>query len=158
MGESHNCHFQQSDPWRNSVDSTLTGPFRGLKGFANGRISIARAAQQERRQRLKGTKKDFQKALNYLKIYRQHMDFAERKKRVDPIGSGIKEAGCKVIFNQRLKQSGMRWHRQTGQYIVDLQTAQRSGIWLRIWYRLILSKTYLPPIAHAMDQNYPQTR
>lgn len=57
------------------------------------------------------------------------MDYVERKKRGDPIGSGITEAGCKVIVNQRLKQSGVRWHRATGQHIVDLRTANRRGIW-----------------------------
>lgn len=118
---------------------------------------IASAAQQKRRHGLQGTKKDFHAALNYFKKYRQHMDFAERKKRGDPIGSGVTEAGCKVIFNQRLKQSGMRWHRQTGQYIVDLRTAQRSGIWRRIWERIIVSKTHLPPLTQTMNQNQPQT-
>src|SRR5690606_36317623 len=106
---------------------------------------IASAAQQKRRNSLKGAKKDYNGALNYFKKYRAHMDFAERKKRGDPIGSGITEAGCKVIFNQRLKQSGMRWHRKTGQHIVDLRTANRSGIWRRIWDRLTSSKTALPP-------------
>ena len=110
---------------------------------------IARAAQQKRRHGLQGTKKDYSGALNYLKKYREHMDFAERKKRGDPIGSGITEAGCKVIFNQRLKQSGMRWHRATGQYIVDLRTATRSGIWTRIWDRLITGPNALPPITQA---------
>ena len=109
---------------------------------------IARAAQQKRRGGLKGTKKDFAPALNYLKKYKDYMDYAERKKQGDPIGSGITEAGCKVIFNQRLKQSGMRWHRETGQHIVDLRTANRSGIWSRIWKRLIESKAELPPISH----------
>ena len=110
---------------------------------------VARAAQQKRRVGVKGTKKDYNGALNYLKKYRGHMDFAERKKRGDPIGSGITEAGCKVIFNQRLKQSGMRWNGETGQYIVDLRTANRSGIWRRIWTQLISSKTDLPPITQA---------
>lgn len=110
---------------------------------------IARAAQQKRRNGLKGTKKDFAPALNYLKKYRAHMDYAERKQKGDPIGSGITEAGCKVIFNQRLKQSGMRWHRDTGQFIVDLRTANRSGIWNRVWCRLISSQTDLPPITQA---------
>jgi len=110
---------------------------------------IASAAQQKRRVGLKGTKKDYNGAMNYLKKYRGYMDFAERKKRGDPIGSGITEAGCKVIFNQRLKQSGMRWHRKTGQYIVDLRTANRSGIWNRIWDRIVTSKIVLPPITQA---------
>ncbi len=117
---------------------------------------VARAAQQKRRHGLKGTKKDYQGALNYLKKYRKHMDFAERKKRGDPIGSGITEAGCKVIFNQRLKQSGMRWHRQTGQYIVDLRTANRSGIWSRIWNRLISCSKGLPPITQTIRRQVAQ--
>ncbi len=110
---------------------------------------VARAAQQKRRNGLKGTKDDYHTAINYLKKYRSHMDFAERKRRGDPIGSGITEAGCKVIFNQRLKQSGMRWHRQTGQYIVDLRTANRSGIWNRIWDRLVMPQSELPPITQT---------
>lgn len=117
---------------------------------------IASATQQKRRHGLQGTKKDFNGALNYLKKYRKHMDFAERKESGDPIGSGITEAGCKVIFNQRLKQSGMRWHRKTGQYIVDLRTANRSGIWQRIWNRLLTSKETMPPITQAIGENAAQ--
>jgi hypothetical protein len=107
---------------------------------------IRSAAQQRRRVGLKGTKKDYQASLNYFKKYRAHMDFAARRDRGEPIGSGITEAGCKVIFNQRLKQSGMRWHRQTGQQIVDLRTATRSGLWRRIWQRITAGKIHLPAI------------
>jgi hypothetical protein len=118
---------------------------------------VASAAQQKRRAGLQGTKKDYHSGLNYLKKYRKHMDFAERKGRGDPIGSGITEAACKVIFNQRLKQSGMRWHRDTGQFIVDLRTANRSGIWKRIWNRLMTSKTQLPPITQAIPASIHAT-
>lgn len=64
-------------------------------------------AQQKRRRGLKGTKQDYQSAVGYLKKCRAYMDFAAHR-RAGPIGSGITEAGCKVIFNQRQKQSGMR--------------------------------------------------
>ncbi len=127
--------------WAKRQRHTLRHEKNGIKKV------IARAAQQKRRGGLKGTKKDFASAMNYLKKYKAHMDYAERKKKGDPIGSGITEAGCKVIFNQRLKQSGMRWHRRTGQFIVDLRTANRSGIWDRIWDRLMGAKTDLPPIS-----------
>lgn len=113
---------------------------------------IRRAAQQKRRGGLRGTKDDYTTSMSYLKKYRRHMDFAERRKRGEPIGSGITEAGCKVIFNQRLKQSGMRWHRSTGQHIVDLRTAKRSGIWAMIWTRLIGKKPDLPPITKRNPQ------
>lgn len=129
--------------WAQEQRHTLRHKQDGIKTV------IARAAQQKRRGGLQGTKKDFAPALNYLKKYKSHMDYAERKMQGDPIGSGITEAGCKVIFNQRLKQSGMRWHRATGQHIVDLRTANRSGIWSRIWNRLIGCPADLPPITQA---------
>lgn len=37
------------------------------------------------------------------------MDYASRVAVNDPIGSGVTEAACKVIVNQRLCGSGMRW-------------------------------------------------
>jgi hypothetical protein len=107
---------------------------------------IQSAAQQKRRRGLKGTKKDYNSAINYFKTYRDHMDFAERRRAGEPIGSGITEAGCKVIFNQRLKQSGMRWHCETGQHIVDLRTAVRGRLWDSIWERLMNEVVDLPRI------------
>ena len=119
---------------------------------------IRSAAQQKRRVGLKGTKKDYKSGLNYLKKYRDHMDFAERASRGEPIGSGITEAGCKVIFNQRLKQSGMRWHRETGQHIVDLRTANRGGLWTAIWKRITNSLAALPPITQNNSNTDVPTR
>lgn len=107
---------------------------------------IQSAAQQKRRRGLKGTQKEYKSAINYLKTYRPYMDFAARRRAGDPIGSGITEAGCKVIFNQRLKQSGMRWRRESGQYIVDLRTAVRGGLWSSIWRRLLSQHDDLPVI------------
>lgn len=112
---------------------------------------IASAAQQKRRHGLKGSRKDYLTAVNYLKKYRQHMDYAGRRKAGEPIGSGITEAGCKVIFNQRMKQSGMRWHPETGQYIVNLRTAVRGILWDRIWNRILCQKHDLPTITRRSN-------
>lgn len=111
------------------------------------------SAQQKRRGGLTGTKADFALALSYLAKYKSHMDYAVRNEQGDPIGSRITEAICKVIFNQRLKQSGMRWNLATGQFIVDLRTANRSGIWDRVWSRLMWLRTNLPPITRASLPN-----
>lgn len=98
---------------------------------------LSSAAQSRRRHGLVGSAADYKKARGYLDRHRQHMDYATRRNAGDPIGSGVTEAGCKVIFNQRMKQSGMRWSKLGGQRIVDLRTACRSGLWDRIWlYRL----------------------
>lgn len=126
---------------------------RTLRTKTGGVARVIRsAAQRKRRHGLKGAKKDCAAAVNYLDNHRAHMDFAARRRRGEPIGSGITEAGCKVIFNQRLKQSGMRWRRETGQHIVDLRTAVRGGIWPTIWRRLITPPDDLPPITRQQTQ------
>ncbi len=114
---------------------------------------ISRAAQQKRRHGLKGTKKDYASAIGYLRKYRKHMDFAERRAAGEPIGSGITEAGCKVIFNQRMKQSGMRWEGASGQRIVDLRTAVRGRLWPSIWTRILDDSAPLPPIARRAQRH-----
>ncbi len=119
---------------------------------------IQSAAQQKRRHGLKGTKADYASALNYLKKYRLHMNFAERIDAGEPIGSGITEAGCKVIFNQRLKHSGMRWNAQTGQHVVDLRTAVRGHIWSKIWARILDDSAALPPITPQYDSHNASNR
>ena len=77
------------------------------------------------------------------------MDYAKRRSEGDPIGNGVTEAGCKVILNQRMKQSGMRWSKKGGQWIVDLRTACRSKLWERIWDRFLSSLDQLPKIKRA---------
>ena len=118
---------------------------------------ISRAAQQKRRHGLKGTKKDYASATGYLRKYRRHMDFAERRAAGAPIGSGITEAGCKVIFNQRMKQSGMRWECDSGQYIVDLRTAVRGRLWPTIWSRVLANSAPLPAIARRNQYHDNET-
>jgi hypothetical protein len=114
---------------------------------------LTRAAQQKRRQSLQGSEDDYNTSTGYLRKYKPYMDYAERRRLGDPIGSGITEAGCKVIFNQRFKQSGMRWNRLSAQSIVHLRTACRSGIWGRIWRRLMSGNRELPPINQAKPEN-----
>lgn len=110
---------------------------------------IRRAAQQQRRHGLKGKSEEFSSGIGYLRKFRSHMDYAKRRSRGEPIGSGITEAGCKVIFNQRLKQSGMRWKRDMMQTVINLRTAYRSRIWDRIWARILSRDRPLPPIRRA---------
>ena len=111
---------------------------------------VTRAAQHTRRYGLKGSVKDCNEAKGYLSKYSANMDYAHRSIEGDPIGSGVTEAGCKVIFNQRMKQSGMRWSKRGGQWIVDLRTACRSRLWDKIWNR------YLSTIDQPIDISQPK--
>jgi hypothetical protein len=50
-----------------------------------------------------------------------------------PIGSGVTEAACKTVFTQRLKQSGMTWKAESGQWITDLRVIHLSGVWTEVY-------------------------
>lgn len=130
---------QAASDWASAQRRTLRDEVGGLSKV------LCRAAQQKRRHKLSGCESDYESGRNYLRRYSKYMDFAERQSRGEPIGSGPTEAGCKVIFNQRMKQSGMRWHRETGQFIVDLRTAMRSGIWSRCWQKIQTTRSATLP-------------
>ena len=45
------------------------------------------------------------------------MDYATYRFMHWPIGSGITEAACKVVFTQRFKLAGMTWNVESGKWI-----------------------------------------
>ena len=77
----------------------------------------------------KAQKTEFWKAYRYVRRHRRLMDYQGYRRRGLPIGSGVTEAACKTVFTQRFKRSGMRWHRESGQVILDLRVIHLSGIW-----------------------------
>ena len=60
------------------------------------------------------------------------MDYAAYRRLRMPIGSGITEAACKVVFTQRFKQSGMKWTIEGGRPILALRVIRLSGIWEQV--------------------------
>jgi hypothetical protein len=101
-----------------------------LRDARGGVTRVVQAAQALRRHRgLERAAKEFDKALNYLKKYTPHMDYAGARRRGLPIGSGVTEAACKTIIGYRFKQSGMRWKSEHGQHVLDLRVILKSGIW-----------------------------
>jgi hypothetical protein len=53
---------------------------------------------QPRYHGVKGKRADFESDLSYLKKYRPHMGVFQWRASGEPIGGGITEAGCKVIW------------------------------------------------------------
>ena len=49
------------------------------------------------------------------------------------------------VFTQRLKQSGMTWKLEGGQWIVDLRVTQLSGLWPQV-YQAYLRAKMLPEV------------
>ncbi len=109
---------KESQDWFKEQRHTLRHDTKGVQKV------VTRAAQQKRRHGLAGSEKDYNSAKGYLIRYRAHMDYAKRRNEGDPIGSGVTEAGCKVIFNQRMKQSGMRWSKKGGKPILSKGSPQ----------------------------------
>jgi len=54
-----------------------------------------------------------------------------------PLGSGVTEAGCKTVYTQRLKLSGMRWEKAGAQAVLGLRVLQLSGVWDDAYARVL---------------------
>jgi hypothetical protein len=96
-----------------------------------GVSQVLRSAMQHynRRNLSKAAAREFWKAYRYLRRHGRWMDYPRYRRAGLPLGSGVTEAACKTVFTQRLKRSGMRWHPESGQVIVDLRVLYLSGIW-----------------------------
>jgi hypothetical protein len=81
-----------------------------------------------------------EKAERYLRRYHRFMDYAAMKSRSYPIGSGVVESACKQIVSERMKLSGMRWHKQGGQRTMTLRCLLLSGIWDMVYENWLQSK------------------
>ncbi len=80
---------------------------------------------------------EFGTAYNYLRERLQYMRYAAYKQVGLPCGSGVTEAACKTIYTQRLKLSGMRWHKAGAQTILNLRVLLLSGVWTEAYQRVL---------------------
>jgi hypothetical protein len=111
---------------------------------------LASAAQHAGKKRwAAGQEKEYWEAYNYLLRHAQEMKYSAYRRVKLPIGSGVTEAGCKVVFTQRFKQSGMTWGKEGGEVILRLRLAVLSGVWEQV-YRDYLIHRPLVPLATAL--------
>jgi len=82
----------------------------------------------------------YDQAYAYLQKRIHWMRYRHFRSQGLPIGSGITEAACKIVFTQRLKCSGMLWTQAGGQVIVDLRVVWLSGVWSEVHQRYLASK------------------
>jgi hypothetical protein len=118
---------------------------RWMKRKPRGIYRVLHSAAAIRRRRIVvGEKrKQYRRAYDYLRKRICFLDYCEYRRNHLPIGSGVTEAACKTVFTQRLKQSGMTWKRQGGQWIVDLRVVYLSSIWPQV-YQAYLQAKILP--------------
>jgi len=121
---------------------------RVLKEQDRGVIRVlASAAQYEGKKSLSAQQqREYWQAYNYLLGHSKQMRYSAYRRVKLPIGSGVTEAGCKVVFTQRFKQSGMTWGREGGEVILRLRLAVLSGVWDQV-YRDYVDQQPLAPLA-----------
>ena len=96
------------------------------------------AAALRQQQDLRGKKlKEFDKAYRYLRDRMPYMRYADYRKLGIPLGSGVTEAGCKTVYTQRLKLSGMRWQKAGAQRILQLRVLRLSDVWDEAYRRVL---------------------
>jgi len=102
-----------------------------LKHKPNGVFRVLHSAAKYRHDYVLTKKEEeiYRSAYGYLKKHRASMHYAEYRRRGLPIGSGVTEAGCKTVFTQRFKESGMSWGLEGGAVILTLRVARLSGVW-----------------------------
>jgi hypothetical protein len=70
--------------------------------------------------------------IDYLKNNQSRMDYAQAKKRNEPLGSGAVESTCKQ-YQCRFKRPGQFWSRSGDEALLSLETLYRNGQWNRLF-------------------------
>lgn len=68
----------------------------------------------------------------YLENNRNRINYPLYKSKEFYVGSGAIESGNKLVIQQRMKQSGMRWSISGGQYIASLRAKYTSNQWEKV--------------------------
>jgi hypothetical protein len=124
---------RQATAWVRQMQKWLKKP-----GGVN-RVLHSAAAFRDRYE-LRGKRRTaFQRAYRYLRDRMEYMRYAEYQRQGIPLGSGVTEAGCKTVYTQRLKLSGMRWQKAGAQLILNLRVLQLSGVWDAAYARVLAS-------------------
>ena len=71
--------------------------------------------------------------INYLERNHSKMFYRTFRESGYFIGSGVVEAGCKVVVGQRLKQSGMLWSRKGAEHLLAIRCALLSRWFEDFW-------------------------
>ena len=108
---------------------------RGVLLEKNGvkRVLMSAAALRKQYKLKPGTLDDFTTAINYLRKRTKWMRYDQYRRQHLPIGSGVTEAGCKTVFTQRAKLSGMRWKKEGLQVILTFRMLIVSDVWSATW-------------------------
>jgi hypothetical protein len=94
----------------------------------------------------KDTNESARKCFDYVTNNRDRMNYPDFRAKGLSVGSGVVEAGCKVVVGTRLKRSGMHWSVAGANAIISLRCCKLSGRFEDFWEarsaRLSLNETF----------------
>lgn len=78
----------------------------------------------------------FQTVITYLTNNKERMKYSLQREKNYPIGSGVVEAACKSLVNQRMKRSGMSWKTAGGQGVLTFRALVKSHRFDKAWPKI----------------------
>jgi hypothetical protein len=103
------------------------------KWLIKDKVADVIAQAQEDLPSQKPARKLARQQINYLERNRSKMMYQTFRTAGYFIGSGVVEAGCKVVVGQRLKQSGMLWSLKGAEHLLAVRCALLSGWFDDFW-------------------------
>ena len=89
----------------------------------------------------KDTNESARRCLDYLLCNRHRMNYPAFRAQGLSVGSGVVEAGCKIVVGTRLKRSGMHWSVTGANAILSLRCCKLSGRFEDFWETRSLDST-----------------
>ena len=83
----------------------------------------------------KGSEKKLESSMGYFRSNMAHMNYGIFTAIGIFVGSGVIEAGCKVIVGNRMKNAGMHWSKDSAEKMISLRCAIRNNEFLDEYLR-----------------------
>ena len=81
----------------------------------------------------KGNEKKLESAMGYFRTNTERMNYGAFAASGIFAGSGVIEAGCKVVVGNRMKNAGMHWSKAHAESMIALRCAVRNGNYLDLY-------------------------
>ena len=87
----------------------------------------------------KGNEKKLESAMGYFRSNMERMKYGAFVASGIFVGSGVIEAGCKVIVGNRMKHAGMHWSKDHAEKMISLRCAVRNDEFFEPYLRNSMS-------------------
>ena len=123
---------------KNQQGSWLEDACHRLKHENGAAKELLEEMEKERLEVTKGARaKVLDQAISYFGNHQDRMGYSLHVAMDLPIGSGVTEAGCKIVVKQRMCGSGMKWQMPGAKQILSLRTmVLTNGWWDQFWQKL----------------------